>query len=219
MQDWSCATLRGLCAPEALAQSQQEPGAARLWQKAVREPRGTGLAPPALCEGAGTARPPPGQQGPGEGSHAWDTAHSCCGWEGSSVEPSGVEWDGQGTWGKAMGQSREGTAVPPSHDGIAGMAPSQGRGIGVPSLHRDVQRVSPLPWQCPLWLRALSPSWQPREKESSGPVPQGTLPPGHSLPEPPVLQPAQLTCQVRQGAHGAGHAGSALPWQLQCAVL
>lgn len=27
---------------------------------------------------------------------------------------------------------------------------------------------------------------------------------GHSLPEPPVLQPAQLTCQVGQVAHGAG---------------
>lgn len=193
MQDRSCATLRGLCAPEVLAQSHQEPGTARLWQKVRREPCGTGRR--WHCAGVWGQPAPPGQQGPGEGATR-GTRHipAADGRGQRRAQRSRVGWTGHaGPGWKVMGQSREGTAVLPAlgPDGISGMAPIQGRGKAVPSLHRDAAKVAPVPWQCcswvtrppspapgqcPLLLWALPPSWQPREKRSSGLVPQGTLP-------------------------------------------
>lgn len=141
MQDWSCATLRELCAPEVLAQSHQKLGTARLWRR-WQEP----------CWHCGVwGQPcPPRAAGPRGGRQGWDTVHSCCGWEGSSVGLSGVQWDGQGTWGRGGKRwGRAGRAQLSRHP----------RGLtALPGwhLHRDTAKVSLLCTgtlqRCPLSL-------------------------------------------------------------------
>lgn len=194
-------------------------------------------APLALCGGAGTARPSLGSRARGrEPRVGHGTFLLRMGGEQRGDQGGRVGWTGHvGLGWKAMGQSREGTAVLPSlgPDGIAGVAPAQGHGKGVPSLHRDTAKVSLLPWQCcswvtgppppalgqcPQWLRALSPSWQPWEKKSSGPVPQGTLP--WVIPcLNPWCCPAQLTCRGGRWHTGLGTLAVHCRGSYGCAVL
>lgn len=176
---------------------------------------GSAAAPRAPC-GAGQPGPP------GERGQAWDTAHSCCGGAGAAWSPAGSGgMDGVGS----DGAERGGQSCPPSlgPDGISGMEPSRGRGKGVPAplaalLVADRTSI-PAPGQCPPVVSGTVPLLAAMGGEKLRPGATGDTALGHSLTEAPGLQPAQLTCQVRQVAHGAGHAGSALPWQLQCAVL
>lgn len=111
---------------------------------------GEGGGSPAAPGAAGTGRewgqpcPLPGRE-PGVG-HGTFLLRMGGEQRGAQRGPAG--WTGHvGPGWKAMGQSREGTAVPPSlePDGIARMVPTQGHCKGVPSLHRDTAKVSPLP--------------------------------------------------------------------------
>lgn len=177
--------------------SRGQPGSGRRRCGSPAAPGTTGTV-----RGAGTARPSRGSRARGrEPRVGHGTFLLRMGGEQRGAQGGRVGWTGHvGLGWKAMGQSREGTAVLPSlgPDGIAGVAPAQGHGKGLPSplavLLVGDGTCTTGPGQCPPWLRALPPSWQPWEKKSSGPVPPGTLP-WVTPCWKPWRCPAQLTCR------------------------
>lgn len=153
--------------------SRGQPGSGRRRCGSPAAPGTTGTV-----RGAGTARPSRGSRAQGrEPRVGHGTFLLRMGGEQRGAQGGRVGWTGHvGLGWKAMGQSREGTAVLPSlgPDGIAGVAPAQGHGKGVPSLHRDMAKVSLLPWQCCSWVTGPAPP-------APGSVPRGSVhcpPPG-----------------------------------------